>query len=273
MAVAVAAAVAAGSRGRPLTPRHLLRPVIALTPAGRVREAIIEALELTAQPHAELAAHRLGNGRCVSAYDTVPFTLWCAARHLDDFAAGLRATASVGGDVDTTCAIVGGILGARLGVDGIPAQWRAALEPLPDWVEPGRLGSDLGPEDVTRVQPMLRPKPIPVPELRWTPGQWQRVRHGVRARRMEEKWEVLLDGDRLTICRSWTGFCLFTVDVVSGADGVRPVAAWVESARDRYRHGTAQAEAALLETVLDMFFGHERRPELWERYKRLRYGS
>jgi ADP-ribosylglycohydrolase len=138
VAVAVAAAVAAGSRGRPLEPRQLLLPVLELTPQGRVREALGEALELLAQPHVGLAAHRLGSGRNVSAFDTVPFTLWCAARHLDDFEAGLRATASAGGDVDTTCAIVGGILAARLGVDGIPGEWLAAVEQLPQWVEADR---------------------------------------------------------------------------------------------------------------------------------------
>ncbi|MGC0316635.1 MULTISPECIES: ADP-ribosylglycohydrolase family protein [Kitasatospora] len=273
VAVAVAAAVAAGSRGRRLAPEELLRPVIELTPAGRVRDAIGEALELAAQPHVELVAHCLGNGRNVSAFDTVPFTLWCAARHLDDFAAGLRATASAGGDVDTTCAIVGGILAARLGVAGIPGEWLAAVEQLPDWVEPERLGADTGPGDVTPVKPMLKPKPLAVPDLAWTPGQWQRVRHGVRSLSMEDKWDVLLDGNRLVICRSWTGHCIFTVDIEAAGSGARPVAAWVESARDRYRGGTAEAEAVFLEMLLEGNFGHGDRSGLWERYKRLRYGS
>ncbi|WP_308191752.1 ADP-ribosylglycohydrolase family protein [Kitasatospora humi] len=273
VAVAVAAAVAADSRGRRLAPEELLRPVIELTPAGRVRDAIGEALELAKQPHVELAAHRLGNGRNVSAYDTGPFTLWCAARHLDDFAAGLRATASAGGDVDTTCAIVGGILSARLGVAGIPQEWSAAVEQLPDWVEPDRLGADTGPGEVTPMKPMLKPRPVPVPELRWTPGQWQRVRHGVPSSAMEEKWEAVFDGDRLVICRGWTGHCVFTVDIEPAGNGARPVAAWVESSRERYRGGTAATEAVFLQFLLEKFFGHDGERDLWERYQRLRYGS
>jgi ADP-ribosylglycohydrolase len=35
------------------------------------------------------------------------------------------------GDRDTTCAIVGGIVAARHGVEGIPADWLAARESLP----------------------------------------------------------------------------------------------------------------------------------------------
>jgi ADP-ribosylglycohydrolase len=84
-------------------------------------------------PNAEFAAYQLGNGRCTSAQDTVPFALWAAARNLDDFEQAFWTTASAGGDVDTTCAIVGGIVAAKVGADGLPAQWRAACEPLPSW--------------------------------------------------------------------------------------------------------------------------------------------
>jgi hypothetical protein len=35
--------------------------------------------------------------------------------------------------VDTTCAIAGGIVAAHTGLDGIPAGWLSAREPLPPW--------------------------------------------------------------------------------------------------------------------------------------------
>jgi ADP-ribosylglycohydrolase len=38
-----------------------------------------------------------------------------------------------GGDADTTSAIVGGIVAAHTGRDGIPPEWLAAREPLPSW--------------------------------------------------------------------------------------------------------------------------------------------
>ncbi|WP_084700582.1 ADP-ribosylglycohydrolase family protein [Streptacidiphilus anmyonensis] len=129
VAVAVAAAVAArGASGE-----ELLRTATELTPPTRVRDGLAEAAGLLAQPHAEYAAHRLGNGRQVSAADTVPFALWCAARHLDRYEDALWACSSVGGDVDTNCAIVGGVVAARVGTDGIPRAWREATEALPRW--------------------------------------------------------------------------------------------------------------------------------------------
>lgn len=143
IAVALAACWAARGRTEPVTGAELLDAVLARTPPSRVRDGIAEARTLLDQPHVELAAHRLGNGRQVSAVDTVPFALWCAARHLTDFEAALWATASAGGDVDTTCAIVGGIVAARVGTEGIPAAWRASVETLPAWLS-GRESWDDG---------------------------------------------------------------------------------------------------------------------------------
>ncbi|GAA3375529.1 hypothetical protein GCM10020367_43690 [Streptomyces sannanensis] len=62
---------------------------------------------------------------------TVPFAVWSAARHLDDLASALWTTAEGFGDVDTTCAITGGIVAARTGVDGVPPEWLRRREPVP----------------------------------------------------------------------------------------------------------------------------------------------
>jgi len=271
VAVAVGAACAARGRVRPVTGAQLLAAVEELTPEGRVRSGVAEARELLGRPHAEYAAHRLGNGRRVSAADTVPFALWCAARHLDDFAEALWACASVGGDVDTTCAIVGGIVAARVGTAGIPAAWRAACEALPGWVAEGELGEDLSRAGLgCEVTPLRCPEPIPVPELVWTPGQWQRVRHGVRSLSMDEKWDAYLEDGQLMLHRSWTGRGRFRVTVAEDPAGWRPVAALVESDPDLYRRGGDETESAFLELFLRAWYMDDTRPELWQRYQELR---
>ncbi|MCD0486003.1 ADP-ribosylglycohydrolase family protein [Streptacidiphilus sp. ASG 303] len=145
VAVALAACWAARARTAPLTGADLLDAVLDGTPHSAVRDGVAEARGLLGEPHAELAAHRLGNGRQVSAVDTVPFALWCAATHPADFEAALWTTASAGGDVDTTCAIVGGVVAARVGTGGIPAAWRDAVEPLPAWVHGGGAREDRTP--------------------------------------------------------------------------------------------------------------------------------
>jgi hypothetical protein len=40
------------------------------------------------------------------------------------------ATIAGSGDIDTNCAIVGGVVALVVGVDAIPAEWRERREPL-----------------------------------------------------------------------------------------------------------------------------------------------
>jgi ADP-ribosylglycohydrolase len=144
IAVAIAAArVFAGERD----PRALLEAVIERTPAGETRSRIVRAIPMlgtsVADPRDASAtviagraepltvATELGNGAQVISSDTIPFSLWCAATHLDDYSGALWACGDVGGDIDTTCAIVGGIIVGAVGLEGIPTPWRKSRESLP----------------------------------------------------------------------------------------------------------------------------------------------
>ena len=127
IAVAVAAAVAfAGETDA----RALLETVVARTPAGATRDGVRRSIGMLRAEPITVAAE-LGNGSHVLAADTIPFAVWCAAIHLGDYSGALWACCEVGGDIDTTCAIVGGIVVGSVGVEGIPAAWRSAREPLP----------------------------------------------------------------------------------------------------------------------------------------------
>lgn len=128
VAGAIATAVAAA-----VDPAELFDEVLQHTPPGLVHDGIQAA---RAMPGAtpEEAAEALGNGRKLSAPDTVPLALWVVARHPDDYEAALQTVAPVGWDIDTLCAIVGGIIAGRVGEEGIPLAWRESAEPLPSWV-------------------------------------------------------------------------------------------------------------------------------------------
>ncbi len=75
----------------------------------------------------------LGCGRRTTAHDTVPFALWSAARALGDYERAFWTTAQVGGDVDTTCAIVGGVIGSGK-AGSVPAEWVERTEAFPEWM-------------------------------------------------------------------------------------------------------------------------------------------
>ena len=138
VAVTVAAAVAAAGRLDGQRP-PLLRAVAAHTPDGLIRDGLVTAVRL--QDPGE-AAYVLGNGARALARDTVPFAVWVADRFLDDYPAAIAACTAAGGDVDTTCAIAGGIVAAYTGVEGIPAAWLAAREPLPAWLAAATAAGD-----------------------------------------------------------------------------------------------------------------------------------
>ncbi|MFF5971560.1 ADP-ribosylglycohydrolase family protein [Streptomyces sp. NPDC012769] len=135
MAVAAAAALAASPDGPP-TPEALLDGVVALVPRSAVGAGLRRARDMLDYGDAGTVAAVLGSGRRTSAHDTVPFALWSAARALGDFERTFWTTAEVGGDVDTTCAIAGGVVAATA-AGAPPAAWLAQTEELPDWLPAG----------------------------------------------------------------------------------------------------------------------------------------
>jgi ADP-ribosyl-[dinitrogen reductase] hydrolase len=78
---------------------------------------------------AEEFADALGLRRGVSGYiyHTVPVALYCWLRWPGDFRRAVEEVIALGGDTDTTGAIVGGIMGATVGAGAIPREWVAGL--------------------------------------------------------------------------------------------------------------------------------------------------
>ncbi len=131
IAVALAAAIAWRMRNdRERARTELLREVATRTPEGPTRDGIMNAMALDLSKDSREAARVLGSGSQVISSDTVPFALWCAARHLDSFEDAMWTTVAGLGDRDTTCAIVGGIVALSAGLASIPARFLEAREPL-----------------------------------------------------------------------------------------------------------------------------------------------
>jgi ADP-ribosylglycohydrolase len=132
MAVAAASALTADPAGPP-APKALLDGVIDLVPRSAVGAGLRRARDMLDYGDAATVAAVLGCGRRTTAHDTVPFALWSAARGLGAYEKAIWDTAQVGGDMDTTCAIVGGIVAA--GAGGSPCgEWLERTERLPGWL-------------------------------------------------------------------------------------------------------------------------------------------
>jgi len=74
-------------------------------------------------------ADALGLKRGVSGYiyHSVPVALYSWLRHPGDFRRAVEEVIALGGDADSTGAIVGGIAGATYGTEGIPRDWLKGL--------------------------------------------------------------------------------------------------------------------------------------------------
>ncbi len=132
IAVALAAALAWQYGNSSQSPSaEFLRQIHQRTPPSEVRKGIQRAIDFPLGTPVQTVASTLGNGSKVTAQDTVPFALWSAARHLNEYEEALWATVSGLGDRDTTCAIVGGIVVMRTGARGIPKEWLHCQEPIP----------------------------------------------------------------------------------------------------------------------------------------------
>lgn len=133
IAIAVAAAFAWQNRERLNDPAERLRlfdVVLEHTPPSDTRTGIerARAIDLTATSRA--AAGWLGNGTKVTCQDTVPFCVWQMAAHFTNYPRAIWETVRSGGDVDTTAAIVGGVVALATGREGIPAGWLTHREKL-----------------------------------------------------------------------------------------------------------------------------------------------
>ncbi len=90
------------------------------------------------------AALQLTKGVTGYMYHTIPVVVQAWLRWPDDYRAAVSAVIACGGDTDTTAAIVGAIVGARVGKGGLPADWLAGLWEWPRsvrWID--RLGRRL----------------------------------------------------------------------------------------------------------------------------------
>ena len=146
-AFAVALAAHFAARGIDVTPSEYMRAlgeyisdIEFSTLMHKVADSILRA------ENAEQFANSLGCGKGVSGYmyHTLPCVLHVWLAHQNDYRAAVSAMARLGGDADTTAAIVGAIVGARVGKAGIPAAWIHNLVEWPrsvTWME--QLGARL----------------------------------------------------------------------------------------------------------------------------------
>jgi ADP-ribosylglycohydrolase len=134
IAVAAAAAIAWQAHGAPKPSRaEFISRILPHIPESQVKQGCLVARDLASDLNVEQLVAALGNGKQVTAMDTVPLVLYMAGEYLDNYEEAIWQTLSCGGDADTTSAMVGGIVALYAGEASIPEKWRQQREPLPNW--------------------------------------------------------------------------------------------------------------------------------------------
>ena len=134
-------------------------------------------------------------------------------------------------------------------------------------------------ESFRRLLPMVRPHPLPVlPTRTWTDAEWERIQLGYRARSMDDKWDVLTEGDVVHLHQSWTGYAVYQATFAPAEGGGREIAsALVETDPRRHRYSgyadTPEYHCVMLELLLSTVLLGQEVPELRKRWLRLRTGT
>jgi len=147
LAVALAAHLAAA--GADIAPSDYARKLRELLGSeGGELSGLVDDVARSVSQNESAADYTARNGCAngVSGYmlHTIPAALHVWLAHQGDYRGAITATVRLGGDSDTVAAIVGAIIGARVGKEGIPAEWLSGLWEWPRtraWME--RLGARL----------------------------------------------------------------------------------------------------------------------------------
>ncbi|NML38123.1 hypothetical protein HHL17_13035 [Chitinophaga sp. G-6-1-13] len=130
IAVALGACCCAEARANrtALTSSVFFDFIIHHLPESDIKYKIRKAATLPVSYDIRTVVSILGNGKLLTAADTVPFALWCAAHHLTHYENALWTAVSGLGDRDTIAAITGSIVVLYAGDDTIPAEWMTRAE-------------------------------------------------------------------------------------------------------------------------------------------------
>ncbi|MCB9231978.1 MAG: ADP-ribosylglycohydrolase family protein [Bacteroidia bacterium] len=130
IAVARAAGLATETRihQSQIDPLDFIQIVRDALPDSDTKSKINKSLSVPYSYSIETVKTILGNGINMTAQDTVPFCIWCAAYNLRDFESAIWKAVSALGDRDTICAIVGGITIMSTDESKIPADWIKSVE-------------------------------------------------------------------------------------------------------------------------------------------------
>lgn len=128
VASAVAAAFAVKLALDGVHPMAMVNPLLEVTAeyGDEMTDRLLRIGHVLGWTNQRAAIDHLGQGWVGD--EAVALALLCAIQYPDDYVGVVRMAAHMPGDCDTVACIAGGIVAARVGLAGVPADWRARCE-------------------------------------------------------------------------------------------------------------------------------------------------
>jgi hypothetical protein len=105
--------------------------------------------------------------------------------------------------------------------------------------------------DFRCLTPLAVAEVIPPPPRIWTSEDWAIICRGHKSADMDDRWNAIVEDQRLYLHRSWTGRGVYEAEFRQVADGWQVASALVEGDRDSYRRQDDAFETALLEALIE----------------------
>ncbi len=111
--------------------------------------------------------------------------------------------------------------------------------------------------DSWQIQPMPEAKIRLHVDRTFTEEEYRCLQRGLLPKEMEDKWFAYFENEWLYIHRSWTGFCIYQVHLVSSGSAYRMDEIWVNADTNQFTPRTSWDLEHPLSVVIEMILSGE----------------
>ena len=90
----------------------------------------------------------------------------------------------------------------------------------------------------------------------FTPKEAEALKRGLIPQSMDDRWFISLDDGWLLFYRSWTGFCIYGLQLDATPDGMKVMESWVSRDPEQYRGTDIEDDRKLVRHLIDELLLH-----------------
>lgn len=99
------------------------------------------------------------------------------------------------------------------------------------------------------LPPPVEREHFQIPDV-FSDADGERMRMGHVPEDMDDKWFIFFEDGWLSVCRSWTGHCIFGVKLDGAPFGIRVTDAWASRDREQYNSSGQEADIQTIRQLI-----------------------